>query len=90
MSARRTDAFVTAEPAWMTCVGNPGGPSANINEADIERLFQQSGFDMRSTTIEVEHVPDHKDAGYQSIVLASGRRGTRDACLREASGGASR
>lgn len=77
--------FITA--ALRNCshykVGDKYFPSANVNEADFEDLFQRLDFDMSRTTIEVQYVPEHKDAGFESIVLASGftvrRRGSRRA-----------
>lgn len=66
--------FITA--ALRNCshykVGDKYFPSAYVNENDFDDLFQRFDFDMSRTTIEVQHVPEHKDTGYESIVLASG------------------
>ena len=66
--------FVTA--ALRNCqyyrVGNKYFPSASVNEDDFENLFRRLNIDMSRAIIQVENVPEHKAAGYESIVLASG------------------
>lgn len=66
--------FVTA--ALASCrhyrVGGKRFPCANVNEHDFATLFQQLRFDMSTAVIRVEPVPEHRDLGYGSIVLASG------------------
>jgi hypothetical protein len=68
--------FLTA--ALRRCSAYPVGasyfPSANIDEGDFQRLFAAEGFDMESVTLQVEDAPSQSACGYDSIVLASGRR----------------
>jgi hypothetical protein len=68
--------FVTA--ALRRCRRYPVGtryfPSANIDEHDFAGLFAAQGFDMQSVTIEVDSVPSQASFGYESIVMASGRK----------------
>ncbi len=66
--------FVTS--ALRNCtyykVGNKLFPCANINEKDFQKIFKEPDFDITRVVIKVENVPEHKNVGYESIVLASG------------------
>ncbi|OGC49799.1 hypothetical protein A2716_00340 [candidate division WWE3 bacterium RIFCSPHIGHO2_01_FULL_40_23] len=66
--------FVTA--ALRDCryykVGKRFFPCANLREGDFNNLFVNLDFDMSTVNIMVQKVPEHKEIGYESIILASG------------------
>jgi hypothetical protein len=54
-------------------VGDLQFPSPAIDEHDLQRAFAMLNFDMCSVEVQVCQVPEQARAGFESIVLASGR-----------------
>jgi len=53
-------------------VGERFFPCAYVNEQDFKMLLQDLDFNMSTVSIIVKNVPEHKEVGYESIVLVSG------------------
>ncbi|MEP7288970.1 MAG: guanitoxin biosynthesis pre-guanitoxin forming N-methyltransferase GntF [Chloroflexota bacterium] len=55
-------------------VGPHKFPSANIDEHDVQQLFQALGFDTTASDVEVATVPEWDNEGFDSIIVARGRK----------------
>ena len=55
-------------------VGDVLFPSAGIDEDDVENLYRSLGFDPDSLEIATELVSELSDSGFDSIILAAGRK----------------
>jgi methyltransferase len=55
-------------------VGDALFPSAKINEEDVERLYLSLNFVPSSLDIQVDIVSEWKDEGFDSIIVASGKK----------------
>jgi NNMT/PNMT/TEMT family len=55
-------------------VGENWFPCADIDEMDLRSVLELSGFDPSQTFIDVKEVPGQSSRGYESILLASGRK----------------
>jgi hypothetical protein len=58
-------------------VGGRLFPRANIDVDDIRAVLEPA-FDLDEGAIEVRHVPEHRNQGYEGILLARARRASAD------------
>ena len=55
-------------------VGNTFFPSPMIDEDDVENLFLSQNFEPASLDIQVAFTPELREEGFESIILASGKK----------------
>ncbi len=53
-------------------VGEKLYPCVNITEVDFLNTFEKLDFDLQTVNIIVKEVPEHRNVGYESIILSSG------------------